>query len=466
MMTRPAPETLLRAEHDWSDLRVAVLGLGRSGAGACRLLRSRGAAVTAIDDRGAEELSDVHERLRGSVDRWLLGGAVTDVEKLDAVVVSPGVPASHPVLVSAVAAGLAVLGELELAARLVPGPIVAVTGTNGKSTTVTLVQRMLRAAGHSARLLGNIGTAISDEVLELSDDEIVVIEASSFQLEWVQQFHPRAAAVLNVAPDHLDRYESFEDYAGAKRRLLKSLQAEDAFVFAGDSERLRQWSQNCAARAIPFGIELESGESGVCVADDVIVLRHAGDEVPLMSVGEIPLVGSHNLLNVMAAFALVSALDIDLVSCTDAVRSFRPLAHRAVDVVSADGVRWIDDSKATNVHAAVATASGIVSLQLWLLGGSGKDEDYSPLREVAQRVETVICFGAEGPRIGKALSGCVDVQLAPGLIAALELAAARVRSGASVLLSPACASFDEFSSFEERGDVFAQWVGEHRGGAG
>jgi UDP-N-acetylmuramoylalanine--D-glutamate ligase len=174
-------------------------------------------------------------------------------------------------------------------------------------------------------------------------------------------------------------------------------------------------------------------------------------------------VGHHNLLNVMAAFALISVLDVDLVACADGVRAFQPLAHRAVDVVSVDGVRWIDDSKATNVHAAVATASGIDPLQVWLLGGSGKDEDYSPLREVAQRVETVICFGAEGPRIGDALSGCVDVRMAPGLIAALELAATRVQPGASVLLSPACASFDEFSSFEERGDVFAQWVGEHRG---
>ncbi len=464
MMVRPAPETLLRADQDWSGSRVAVLGLGRSGAAASRLLRARGVRVTGIDDRDAEELDSVVAELRHHVQQWCLGGALPSWTETDALVVSPGVPTDHPALVAAREARIEVLGELELASRLVAGPLVVVTGTNGKSTTVSLVHAMLQSAGRRSRLVGNIGIAMSDEVSSLSDDEIVVVEASSFQLEWIDSLHPRVAAVLNIAPDHLNRYADFEAYAAAKRNLLRNLQANDLFVFPHFSRRLREWSESSPARALPFGLELPAGTEGVTVEDGGVVVRRASHSSRLFAVDDIPLLGEHNLLNVLAAVALVEVFDLDPDAMARAVRRFEALDHRAVDVPSADGVRWIDDSKATNVNAAVATARGVDPLGVWLLGGSGKGEDYTPLRDAAGRARHVICFGGEASAILAAVEGATEVSSAENLGQALTVAAEVVESGEAVLLSPACASFDEFDSFEQRGDFFAAWVRDHRGG--
>jgi UDP-N-acetylmuramoylalanine--D-glutamate ligase len=405
----------------------------------------------------------VREELEPRVSEWRLAEAAHDLGEVDAIVVSPGVRRDDPRLLAAVRDGRPVLGELEMACRLVRGPIVAVTGTNGKSTTVSLLWKMFETAGRPARLLGNIGRAISEEVLDLGSDEPVVVEVSSFQLEWADSFHPCAAAVLNVAPDHLDRYDSFEDYARAKQNILRRLTADDFFVRPAHDARLATWSQTTPATTLCFGLEAEGDRGGAWVDADTVYVRDAHGVHSVLAVDEIPLLGAHNLQNVLAALALASSQGLGLDACAEAVRRFTALAHRAVDVPSADGIRWIDDSKATNVHAAMATASGLDELGCWLLGGSSKGEDFAPLREVASRARLVLCFGAEGARIARALEGAASVEVLPSLAAALEYLDERGPMGPNVLLSPACASFDEFRNFEHRGEFFARWVRERRG---
>lgn len=456
---------LLPREGSWKQARVGVLGLGRSGRGALRLLERQGSSIRAFDDRiDPATLDALHDA--GLVDldpRPAREDASANVRDLDVLVVSPGVPGDHPMIVAAEIAGVLVISELELAWRRTRGDVVAVTGTNGKSTTVTLIHELLRASGRESVLAGNIGVALSDEVESVSADGVLVVECSSFQLERILEFHPRVAAILNLAPDHLDRYASLEDYAAAKRNVLRNQQPGDLFVHPVGDARLEGWARASVARVLAFSAGPES--SGVWVEDGCF--RRATPQGP-ESVGEVAslrLIGRHNLLNVTAAIASVTPWEIDADTIASVLARFEALPHRAVRVPSTDERIWIDDSKATNVHAASATLAGLEGPVVLLAGGSGKGEDYAPLRSFADRIRCVVCFGAEGPRLREALAGAVECALEPRMVEALERADTVARPGDTVLLSPACASFDEFSGFAERGEVFAHWVRQHAGGA-
>lgn len=466
MMADPKLDAVLRPDESWRGQRVVVLGLGRSGSAACRLLAHEGARVHAVDDRPAQEHAQLRDALADRVESWTFGHRdAVSLADAEAMVVSPGVAPEHPWLAAAVAREMPVLSELELASRRIDRPILAVTGTNGKSTTVSLVHRLLESAGISARLAGNIGHALADQALDLGDASAVVVEVSSFQLERVSLFHPRVSAVLNVAPDHLDRYPSFEHYAGAKRRILENLGRGDLYVHPADDERLRGWAKDCDASSAPFSTGDPGLSTGAFVRDGRVVLRRADREEEVLAVEEIPLVGEHNLRNVLAALSISLAFDCGVEALRSAVRSFEPLAHRAITVPTADGIRWIDDSKATNVHAALATVGGLSAPVIWLLGGRGKGEDYRALGAAAGPVRRAICFGEEGDPIAAALEGRVEVDRVGGLEAALQRAEEIALEGETVVLSPACASFDEFSSFAARGEFFQDWVRRHRGGA-
>lgn len=451
---------------DWSGARVGVLGLGRSGRGAVRLLESCGATAIAFDDRmdpstldalAADGLGHVEPRSAAQ------DGAAL-VRDLDVLVVSPGVPGAHPMVAAADVAGLMVISELELAWRRTGSEVIAVTGTNGKSTTVSLIHEMLLAAGIGSVLAGNIGVALSDEVGDVDDDGVLVVECSSFQLERIMEFHPKVAAVLNVAPDHLDRYASFEDYAEAKHNVLRNQQPGDVFVFPAGDRRLEEWARGAVGETSSFGLERTAGASAWVTDGSVWRSSKSGDE-EIMPVADLRLLGRHNHLNVAAAVAAVAPWNIPAATLREVLANFGALPHRAVQVESTDGRTWVDDSKATNVHAASATLSGLEGPVVLLVGGSGKDEDYAPLGEFADRVRRAICFGAEGPRIAEALTGRVECDTRDRMVDALERASEVAQAGDTILLSPACASFDEFSGFAERGEVFAKWVQAHAGEA-
>jgi UDP-N-acetylmuramoylalanine--D-glutamate ligase len=445
---------------------VGVLGLGRSGRGAVRLLEKHGATAIAFDDRmdpstldalAADGLGHVQPRSAAQ------DGAAL-VRDLDVLVVSPGVPGNHPMIAAADVAGLMVISELELAWRRTGAEVIAVTGTNGKSTTVTLIHEILLAAGHGSVLAGNIGVALSDEVGAVKDDGVLVIECSSFQLERIMEFHPKVAAVLNVAPDHLDRYASFEDYAAAKRNLLRNQQPGDVFVYPDGDPRLEDWARGAVGHAHPFALARKSGLAAWVEGGSFWRATRSGAE-EVIGVEDIRLLGRHNQLNVAAALAAVAPWAVPAETLREVLAAFGALPHRAVLVDSNDGRTWIDDSKATNVHAASATLSGLEGPVVLLAGGSGKDEDYAPLAAFADRVRCALCFGAEGPRIAEALSGSMPCETFERMSGALARAAEVGEPGDTILLSPACASFDEFSGFAERGEVFADWVSRNRGGA-
>jgi UDP-N-acetylmuramoylalanine--D-glutamate ligase len=428
------------------------------------LLERHGARGVAFDDNIDEStLSALHTDGLGHVDpkHASQDGAVL-VDELDVLVVSPGVPADHPMVAAAEVAGILSISELELAWRTTAADVVAVTGTNGKSTTVTLIHALLEAAGHGSVLAGNIGTALSDEVESVRPDGVLVVECSSFQLERIMEFHPRVAAVLNVAPDHLDRYATFEDYAEAKHNLLRNQQPGDRFVYPADDPRLEEWARAAVAETVTFAAG-PSADARVWIDEGWIRRAIRGGVENVLSTADLCLIGRHNLLNVTAAIACVEPWAIPAERIAGVLREFQALPHRAVRVESGDDRTWIDDSKATNVHAASATLAGLAGPVVLLVGGSGKDEDYSPLARFADRVRVALCFGAEGDRLRDALSGAIECDRFDSLETAMARAAEVAMPGDTILLSPACASFDEFSGFAERGDAFAAWVHRNAG---
>jgi UDP-N-acetylmuramoylalanine--D-glutamate ligase len=441
-----------------------VLGLGRSGRGALRLLAHHGADASAFDDRiESATLDALHDEGLGHVDpRPARDDSAALVQELDVLVVSPGVPGSHPMVTAAEIAGVVVISELELAWRCTRGEVVAVTGTNGKSTTVTLIHELLKAGGLHSVLAGNIGIALSDEVQSVDEDGILVVECSSFQLERIMDFHPRVAAVLNIAPDHLDRYDSFESYVVAKHNLLRNQMPEDLFVYPVGDDRLEEWARVGVARAARFSADA-ANDASAWVENGMLMRASGGGAESVCPVSALRLIGQHNLLNITAALAAVTPWKIPVEQVAEVLSRFEALPHRAVRVQTDDGRTWIDDSKATNVHAASATLAGVAGPVVLLVGGSDKDEDYTPLANFADRLRGALCFGAEAERLQVALGSDIASETFARMVDALERAHEIALPGDTVLLSPACASFDEFSGFAERGEVFADWVRRNAG---
>jgi UDP-N-acetylmuramoylalanine--D-glutamate ligase len=423
-----------------------VVGLARSGVAAALALRDRGEVVRGVDagePDGAGELRAAGVAVETGTDgRGALPGA-------RAVVKSPGVPREAPVVAAALERGLPVLGELELGWRLVPNELVAVTGTNGKTTTVELIGHIHREAGLPVAVAGNVGTPLASLAGTLPDDAVVACEASSFQLEDTLAFAPEAAVLLNLAPDHLDRHGSFEAYRAAKLQ-----------VFA------RQGNDDVAVAPLGLGIEdlggcarrVCFGGAGAELADRAGLLWWADE--PLLPVGEIALRGEHNRRNAMAAAAVTLARGVDPDAVRAALRSFRGVEHRLEEVARRDGVLYVNDSKATNVDSTrVALASFTAPVHL-ILGGRGKDQDFGALREpVAARARAAYLIGEDADAIAAALAGTVGLRRCGDLEHAVTAARAAARPGEVVLLSPACASFDQYADFEARGRHFKELVG-------
>ncbi len=436
--------------------RALVVGLGSSGLAAARYLARRGAIVTAADSRPREELAAAAAELAElPVDVRFGGHPDSLFLSQDLVVPSPGVPWDLPAMAAARERGIAVCGELELAAGELRGRVIGVTGTNGKTTTVSLIDHALRSAGVPGFLAGNIGTPVLGIVDDSRPGHWHVLELSSFQLEASRSFRCQVAAVLNVTPDHLDRHGSFADYAAAKARILRNQTGGDVAVLNGDDDPCRAMEPLASGAVVRFGLDCRDGLDA-CVRSGRITFR--GEDI---CAADLPVKGPHNLENALAAVAACSLAGLRPSDIGRALQSFRPVPHRMEFVAKVRGVDFYNDSKATNVAAAVK-ACGAFASGLWpILGGRDKGSDYAPLAETLKaRARAALLVGEAASLIRGQLGEAVPTVEAGTLRAALQYARHNARPGDTVLLAPACASFDQYPNYVERGLEFRRLVEE------
>jgi UDP-N-acetylmuramoylalanine--D-glutamate ligase len=446
-MTKP-----IRAWFEGS--RVLVVGLARSGIAAAGLLVRHGCSVRGVDRRRAEELGASAQELRDLGVELRFGSMdPPELEGRDLVVVSPGVPLDLPLFTEAERRGIPIVAEVELGFGVARAPVIAVTGTNGKSTTVELLGAIGRAAGRKTEVLGNIGTALSERAESVPEDGLLVVEISSFQLEACTRFHPKVGVLLNVTPDHLDRHRNMEHYAGLKARLFE-FQSKDEFRVQplGDS-RIELLLRPMKSRPLWFGFADPTGD-GVWLEEGSLRFRFAGRSGDLIRREEAALPGPHNSENMAAAAAAALAVGIPERAIANALREFRGLPHRLALVAEIDGVRYVNDSKATNVDALKRALESFSPPVTLIAGGRDKDGDFAAIRAlVMERVRYAVYVGEAA---GKLEQSWPDVphERAPTLEDAVHAARAHTRSGGVVLLSPGCASYDMFRNFEERGARF------------
>jgi UDP-N-acetylmuramoylalanine--D-glutamate ligase len=447
-----------------SGKKVLVIGAARSGLAAARFLTARGAIVALNDRKPLAEWPAEARALKesgvglvpGELPMWLM-------DQIELVVLSPGVPTKSIPARYMERAGAQVIGEVELAARFLRGRIVAITGTNGKTTTTSLIGELLRDAGLPVQVGGNIGTPLVSLVDTSRADGWTVAEVSSYQLETIEQFHPTVAIVLNLMPDHMDRYEHLMDYAAAKHRIFRNQAAGDVAILNADDEIVSSWAAGLSAHVVLFSVERELAE-GLFLRGPEIISRSGASERVLLRRDEMQLRGLHNVQNVLAALAAGLACGAAPESMRETVRNFKPVEHRLERVAERGGIEFYNDSKATNVDAALkaleafADAPGRIVL---ILGGRGKHAPYAPLVPMIKaKVRALVLIGEDAPRIEQELQAHAPVERATDMHDAVRRAAARAQAGDTVLLAPACASFDMFDNFEHRGRVFKAAVKE------
>ena len=439
--------------------RVTVVGLARSGVAACTALAERGARVLGTDRQPRERLRGDLAGLEARGVGLATGGhRVEDFLAADLIVISPGVPTDLDLLVQARARGIPVWAEVELASLLTRARFLGITGTNGKSTTTSLLGAMLETAGFPVVVAGNIGTALCEVVPTLGPSHWVVAELSSFQLETIVTFRPRVAVLLNLAPDHLDRYATVADYYAAKVRIFMNQTPEDVAVLNADDPPTLEWARGIRSQPRLFS-RLRTVGDGAFVRDGRLVVRRDGRTEAACGVSEIRIQGLHNLENGLAAAAAAAAIGVPAAAIGDALRRFPGLPHRLELVAESGGVRYVNDSKGTNVGAVVKSLESYAGEVILIVGGKDKGGDFAPLRPlVAARVKTLLLLGQARDAIRTQLAGACPMEEAPTLDAAVRRAAAIAAPGDTVLLSPACASFDMFRDFEHRGEVFRQAV--------
>ena len=434
--------------------RVVVAGAARSGIAAAQLLVRRGAAVTLSDVRAG---LDCAKELESAGVRLELGGhRMETFTGADLVVLSPGVPGDQEAVAAARRAGVEVMGELELASRWLAGRVVAITGTKGKSTTTTLTGRMLEAGGRRVLVGGNIGHALSAQVETSTSDTIHVVETSSFQLESVETFHPWIAVLLNFSPDHLDRHQTVDEYAAAKARIFVNQTASDWAVLNADDAPSLALAAGTRAQRLLFSMQ-ESLAEGVVLEDGIIVRRTSAGSVPLVPLSSVRLLGRHLVADVMAAAAVASIAGVEPAAITRAVEGFTGLEHALEPVAEIAGVRFVNDSKATNIEAARRAIESFDEGVVVILGGRFKGGDFADLAVPLQsRHGAVVAIGEARDLIAAALAGRIPVHVASDMGAAVRQAFAIAGPGSTVVLAPACASFDMFRDYAERGRVFKQ----------
>jgi UDP-N-acetylmuramoylalanine--D-glutamate ligase len=444
---------------DLKDKRVLVVGLGKSGVASALFLKDRGARVTVSDTKSPDQL-------RGEIPILLDHGITVETgghgertfRGQDLIVVSPGVPVDAPPLVQARAAGEPVIGEIELAAQNLTGPIVAITGSNGKTTTTTLAGEILAAGGLPVAVGGNIGTPAISLVAAASRDTVIVLEVSSFQLETIQTFRPKVAVILNITPDHLDRHRTFQTYVAAKARIFENQQPDDFAVLNEDDPTCRTLRDRTRAQVFWFSRKQEV-QNGAWVRDGKILFRDSSGQREIMLVSEIPLKGAHNVENVLAGVCAGALMGCEPAKIRKAIQEFKAVEHRLEYVATIKGVEYFNDSKATNVDATIKALESFPKNIHLILGGKDKGSDYTVLNDLLrERVKRVYTIGAAAEKIESHIKDAAEIVHAETLDNAIRRAAAVAQPGDIVLLAPACASFDQFQSYNHRGRVFKEVV--------
>jgi UDP-N-acetylmuramoylalanine--D-glutamate ligase len=447
--------------------RVLVVGLGKSGVASALFLKKHGAKVSVSDTKSGDDLrNEIPLLLDHGIDVETGGHGERTFRGQDLIVVSPGVPVDAPPLVQARSLGENVIGEIELAAQFLPGPVVAITGSNGKTTTTTLTGEILTAAGFPTLVGGNIGTPAISLAERAEKDTVIVLEVSSFQLETIQTFRPKVGVVLNVTPDHLDRHRTFEAYVDAKARLFENQQPSDFAVLNADDPTCVSLEKRTKAPIFRFSRQKEV-QHGAWVHDGKILFRDKSGQREIMQVSEIPLKGAHNLENVLAAVCAAALMNCAPEKIRQAVCDFKAVEHRLEFVAKINGVDYYNDSKATNVDATIKALESFPANIHLILGGKDKGSDYTVLNDLLrQRVKRVYTIGAAAAKIESQIvssslkTGGPEVVHAETLENAIRKANAVAQPGDVVLLAPACASFDQFKNYEQRGKVFKEVVDE------
>lgn len=446
-----------------SGRKALVLGAGKSGVESARFLANRGAIVALHDKREVETWSDAARGLKESHGVGLIAGQIPSwlLDQIDLVVISPGVPTNTIPARYVDRKDGEVIGEVELAFRFMKGRIVGITGSNGKTTTTTLIGELLKNSGIKTQVGGNIGTPLLSLAESSTDETWTVAELSSFQLETIKDFRADIALCLNVTPNHLDRYESFLDYAAAKHRIFMNQTAENVAILNADNEVTATWADGLKANVVFFSVERELDE-GLFLRGRELVCRANGKEKVLTTRDEIYLRGLHNVENVLASLAAGLAAGASPESMRETIAEFKGVEHRIEFVAELDGVSFYNDSKATSVDAtmkALEALSEIDGKTVLILGGRGKNAPYAPLIPLIEAsVRSLVLIGEDADNIESQLKGHAEIIRAGSLKEAVEKGFAVAESGDAVLLAPACASFDMFGSFEERGREFKAHV--------
>ena len=448
-------------EHSISGRKVTIVGAARSGVAAAELLHARGASVFVTDSGPADRLAPAVEKLRAAGIQAETGGHSGRALDADFIVVSPGVPATAQILHTAAERRIPVYSELEAASWFCPAPVVAVTGTNGKTTTTSLIGRMIGDMHRPHVVAGNIGTAFSAVVRDIQPSATVVLEVSSFQLERIESFHPAIAILLNITPDHLDRYDGvMEKYIDAKCRIFERQGKGDTFIYNFDDPLARSVVSRVPAgvTTLAYGIEKRFDE-GAYVDNGSLVTSVAGGRTEIIQTSAISIPGIHNLGNAMAATLAAMSAGIMPASIRATLRNFKGVEHRLEFVRTLGGVSYVNDSKATNVDSVWYALQSFQAPIVLFLGGRDKGNDYSRLNELVRRhVKHIVAIGESAPKVVAAFSGIVPVTTGDSMEKAVAIAKSTAVSGDIVLLSPACASFDWYDNYEHRGRVFKSIV--------
>jgi UDP-N-acetylmuramoylalanine--D-glutamate ligase len=453
----------LRPGFDLSDKRVLVVGLARTGLVTALFSAGYGARVTATDQRPEAALAETGEQLRAAGVKLELGGHVSgSFLDQDLIVVSPGVPANLPELQAARKKNIPVWSEIELAWRFLRGKLVAITGSNGKTTTTALVAHILKTSNIPTLIGGNIGTPLLALVEASTDPTVTVAEISSFQLETIEAFRPEIGVLLNLTPDHLDRHGTFEEYARAKIRMFENQLERDIAVLNADDPEI---TKRMPAKPHIFWFSRQKRvANGAFLRDNEIIFRNEGSEAVLARRDQIPLRGEHNVENVLAACAAAYLAGATPAAIASGVKSFRGVEHRLEFVAEISGVQFYNDSKATNVDAAVKAVQAFPGPLLVILGGKDKGSPYTPLCDLLrERARMALLIGEASEKIAADLQGAVEINQAGNLERAVEIATEHAQPGDTVLLAPACSSFDQFENYEQRGRVFKELVTRRAG---
>jgi UDP-N-acetylmuramoylalanine--D-glutamate ligase len=448
----------VRPGIDLAGKRVLVVGLARTGVVTALFSAGYGATVTATDERPEAELTETAAKLRAAGVKLELGGHNPDsFANQDLIVMSPGVPANLPVLELARARGISVWSEIELAWRFLRGKLIAITGSNGKTTTTSLVAHILQTASIPTLVGGNIGKPLLALVENSMDTTVTVAEISSFQLETIEKFRPEIGVLLNLTPDHLDRHATFDDYALAKMRMFENQIERDIAVLNADDPEI---TRRMPTKPHIFWFSRQKRvAAGSFLRDEQIFFRNEGSEVALARREDIPLRGEHNVENVLAACAVAYLAGADPGAIATGIKTFKGVEHRLEFVAEISGVKFYNDSKATNVDAAVKAVEAFPGPLLVILGGKDKGSPYAPLRELLhERARMAILIGAAADKIARDLGDSAPLKNAGTLDRAVEIAMRNAQPGDTVLLAPACSSFDQFENFEHRGRTFKELI--------